>query len=74
MTVESVNQMGPVTVLHRFCAPQHLLVAYEQDERTRGESFVEGAPSSKLRTFAQRLTFLPAGHEYREEYEPRTAS
>jgi AraC family transcriptional regulator len=74
VTVESVNQMGPGTVIHRFCAPRHLLVAYEQGERTRGESFVEGAPSSKMRTLARRLTFVPAGHEYREEYEPRTAT
>lgn len=72
VTVESVNCMGPDTVIHRFRAPRHLLVAYEQGERTSGETFVEGAPSSKIRNFARRLTFVPAGREYREEYQPRT--
>jgi hypothetical protein len=58
VTVESVNQMGSDTVIHRFCAPQHLLVAYEQDERTRGESFVEGAPSSKLKNLCSTAHVL----------------
>jgi AraC family transcriptional regulator len=72
VTVESINCMGPVTVIHRFRAPRHLLVAYEQGERTSGETFVEGAPSSKIRSLARRLTFVPAGHDYREDYESRT--
>jgi len=72
VTVESVNYNGADTVIHRFRAPQHLLVAYEQGERTGGETFVEGAPSSKLRNLARRLTFVPAGYEYREECRSRT--
>jgi AraC family transcriptional regulator len=71
VTVESVNHIGPGTVIHLFRAPQHLLVAYEQGERTSGETFVEGTPSSKIRNLARRLTFVPAGHKYREEYESR---
>ena len=72
MTAESVNYTGPDTIIHRFRAPQYLLVAYEQGERTSGETFVEGAPSSRLRNLARRLTFVPAGHEYREQYESRS--
>src|SRR5262245_36892476 len=66
ITAESVNHTGPDTVIHRFRAPQHLLVAYEQGERTSSETFVEGTPPSRLRNLARRLTFVPAGHEYRE--------
>ena len=69
MTAESVNYTGPDTVIHQFRAPQHLLVAYEQGERTSGETFVEGAPSSRLRNVARRLTFVPAGYEYRERIQ-----
>jgi len=72
VTVETVKYMGPDTFIHRFRAPQHLLVAYEQGERTSGETFVEGAPASKIRNLVRRLTFVPAGHEYREECESRT--
>jgi AraC-like DNA-binding protein len=72
ITAESVNYTGADTVLHRFRAPQHLLVAHEQGERTSGETFVEGASSSRLRNLARRLTFVPAGHEYRAQYETRT--
>ena len=72
LTAESVDYTGQDTVIFRFRAPQHLLVAYEQGERTSGETFVEGAPSSRLRNLARRLTFVPAGHEYREQCESRT--
>jgi AraC family transcriptional regulator len=72
MTAESVDYTGQDTVMFRFRAPQHLLVAYEQGERTSGETFVEGTPSSRLRNLARRLTFVPAGHEYREQCESRT--
>ena len=52
----------------------HLLVAYEEGERRSGETFVEGAPRSSLRNFARKLTFVPAGHAYREWHGPHTRS
>ena len=52
----------------------HLLVAYEEGERRNGETFVEGVPRSQLRNFARKLTFVPAGHEYREWHELLTRS
>jgi AraC family transcriptional regulator len=74
MTAESLDCTEAKSVTFRFCAPLHLLVAYEQGERTTGETFVEGLPPSKLRNLARRLTFVPAGHEYREWHEPGTHS
>ena len=54
-----------------FRAPFHLLIAYEGIRRD-GETFVEGLPSSKTRELRRRLTFVPAGHEFREWQEVRT--
>jgi AraC family transcriptional regulator len=54
-----------------FRAPFHLLIAYEQGTRRDGEAYVEGLPTSKLREVRRRLTFVPAGHEYREWHEAR---
>lgn len=56
----------------RFRAPVHMLVVYEQGARRNGETFVEGSSRSTLRDFARKLTFVPAGHEYREWQEPQT--
>ena len=56
----------------RFRAPVHLLVVHEQGARRDGETFVEGLSRSTLREFARKLTFVPAGREYREWHEPRT--
>lgn len=56
---------------HVFHAPVHLLVAYEKGERKTGETYVEGVPLSTRRNVARKLTFVPAGHKYREWLEPR---
>jgi AraC family transcriptional regulator len=50
----------------------HLLAAYEQGVRRDGESYVESVPRSTLRDVAKKLTFVPAGHEYREWHDLRT--
>jgi AraC family transcriptional regulator len=55
-----------------FRTPFHLLIAYEQGVRRDGETFVEGLPCSKLREIRRRLSFVPAGHQYREWHEART--
>ncbi|MDR3465565.1 MAG: AraC family transcriptional regulator [Xanthobacteraceae bacterium] len=54
-------------------SPVHLLAVYEQGVRREGESYVEGAPRSKLRDVARKLTFAPAGHVYHEWHDPRIA-
>jgi AraC family transcriptional regulator len=58
----------------RFHAPVHLLVVYEQGTRRNGETFLAGLPRSTLRDVKRKLTFVPAGHEYRECHEPRILS
>ena len=74
MTAETVKTTTEVNVEYCFRAPMHLLVAHEEGERRSGETFVEGAPQSNLRNLARKLTFVPAGHEYREWHEPLTRS
>ncbi|HTV37999.1 MAG TPA: AraC family transcriptional regulator [Xanthobacteraceae bacterium] len=58
----------------RFCAPRHLLVAYQEGLREEGETLIDEAPRSTLRTLAGKLTFVPAGCEYREWQRPRIRS
>jgi AraC family transcriptional regulator len=55
----------------RFRAPTHLLVMCERGVRREGDTFVEGLPRSTLRDLSRKLTFVPAGHEYREWQDPR---
>jgi AraC family transcriptional regulator len=72
MTAEIVQATSHDRFEFRFRAPVHLLVVYEQGARRDGDTFVEGLSRSTLRDFARKLTFVPAGHEYREWQEPRT--
>src|SRR5262249_31014211 len=70
VTVEDVQSTGRGKIQYRFRAPIHLLVIYERGERRSGDSFVEGLPRSTLRNLARKLTFVPAGYQYNEWYEP----
>jgi AraC family transcriptional regulator len=54
-----------------FRAPMHLLVVCERGLRREGDTFVEGLPRSTLHDLTRKLTFVPAGHEYREWQDPR---
>jgi AraC family transcriptional regulator len=74
MTAESVQTASRGRVEYRFRAPVHLLVIYESGSRQNGETFVEGLPRATLRSFARKLTFVPAGHQYHEWHEPRAPS
>jgi AraC family transcriptional regulator len=58
----------------RFRAPCHLLLVYEEGVRDEGETVVGDLPPSTLRTLRRKLTFVPAGHEYREWQRPRVRS
>jgi AraC family transcriptional regulator len=55
----------------RFRAKSHLLVVHEQGARSDGETVIDGLPRSTLRDFRHKLTFVPAGYEYREWHDPR---
>jgi AraC family transcriptional regulator len=71
ITAEIVQVTCNEPVEYRFKAPVHLLIAYEQGVRRDGETFVESLPRSTLHDVTRKLTFVPAGHEYRESHDPR---
>ena len=56
---------------YRFRGDQHLLIAAERAERFDGETSVQGLPTSSIKIFNQKLTFVPAGHEFHGWQRPR---
>jgi AraC family transcriptional regulator len=72
--VEVVQSVTHDQVEFRFRAPCHLLLVYEEGVRDEGGTVVDGLPPSTLRTLRRKLTFVPAGHEYREWQRPRVRS
>jgi AraC family transcriptional regulator len=74
LTVETVEIMRHKPFEYRFRAPCHLLIAAELAERYDGETLVEGLPRSTLRNFTGKLTFVPAGHDFRGSQKPRTVN
>lgn len=72
MTAQTVQATCHDRLEFRIRTPVHMLVVYEQGARRGGDTFVEGLARSTLRDFSRKLTFVPAGHEYREWHEPRT--
>lgn len=74
MSVEIVQMARRERCEFRFKENAHLLVVYEEGARQDGETHVEGLPCSKLRDVRHKVTFVPAGYEYRESYEPRVQS
>jgi len=71
VTAEIVQAKALDRIEFRFRAPMHLLVVCERGVRREGDTFVEGLPRSTLRDLTRKLTFVPAGHEYREWQDPR---
>jgi AraC family transcriptional regulator len=69
--VETVQVTRHEPFQYGFRAPRHLLIAAELAERYDGETFVEGLPRSTLRDFTHKLTFVPAGHDFRGWQKPR---
>jgi hypothetical protein len=72
--VEVVQSVTHDKVEFRFRAPCHLLLVYEEGVRDEGETAVGDLPPSPLRTLRRKLTFVPAGHDYREWQRPRVRS
>jgi len=72
--VEVVRSVTHDKVQFRFHAPCHLLLVYEEGVRDEGETVIGDLPPSTLRTLRRKLTFVPAGHEYREWQRPRVRS
>jgi AraC family transcriptional regulator len=73
MVTESIYAPTRSTIDVRYDGPAHLLVLYEDGVRRDGETSIDGLPPSTLRNFANKLTFVPAGHSYREWHETSTA-
>src|ERR1700704_3065957 len=69
MAAEIVQATRPEKIEFRFRAPLHLLAVYDQGIRSDGETFVDGLPRSKLRDVKRKLTFVPAGHMYHDEWQ-----
>ena len=72
MAAETIDVAARDRIEFKFCAPVHLLAVYEQGTRLDGETFIEGLPRSTRRDVTRKLTFVPAGREYREWYQART--
>jgi AraC family transcriptional regulator len=71
LRVETVQVTRHTPFEYGFRAPCHLLIAAELAERYDGETIVEGLPRSTLRDFTHKLTFIPAGHDFRGWQRPR---
>ncbi|MEA2779841.1 MAG: AraC family transcriptional regulator [Rhodospirillaceae bacterium] len=71
MAMEVVQMTNQEPFDLRFSSSWHLLIAYEQAERRDGETIIEGLPPSTRHDCSHRLTFVPAGREFREWQDPR---
>jgi len=69
--VEVVESVTHAKVEFRSRGRCHLLLVYEDAVRDDGETLISGLGRSTLRTLTRRLTFVPAGHEFREWQRPR---
>jgi AraC family transcriptional regulator len=72
MAAEIVQATRREKIELHFRAPFHLLAVCDRGVRRDGDTFVEGLPGSSLRDPRRKLTFVPAGHEFRERHEPRS--
>jgi AraC family transcriptional regulator len=66
---ESVYSPSGNKVEFRFQGHAHLLVLYHAGARRDGETSIDGLAPSRVRSFVNKLTFVPAGHAYREWHE-----
>jgi AraC family transcriptional regulator len=67
--VESVHAPIGRRIELQFQGPVHLLAMYNEGARQDGETSIDGFAPSKIRNFAKKLTFVPAGCGYREWLE-----
>jgi len=64
-----VTHHAPITM--HFQAPAHLLIGYMHGARRDGETVVGATHRSTVKDTAKKFTFVPAGYEYRESFDPR---
>src|ERR1700723_1344117 len=60
LVTESIYAPTGSTVEFRLDAPVHLLLMYHEGARCEGETSIDGLHPSRLRNFADKLTFVPA--------------
>jgi AraC family transcriptional regulator len=72
ITAEIIQGNSQTMTEYRFQAPVHLLAVSEEATRDEDESFVEGLPTSTVRTLNRKRTFVPEGHKYFGWHLPRT--
>jgi AraC family transcriptional regulator len=66
LRVEIVRSLAHDKVEFRFRASCHLLLVYEESVRDEGETLLGGPAASSSRILSRKLTFVPAGHEFRD--------
>lgn len=72
LRAEFIDATARAPFEHRFKDDRHhLLIAATRAEREHGETELEGLPTSTLRRFSGRMTFVPAGHEFYGWQDPR---
>src|SRR5215468_3947079 len=74
LLTESIYAAAGSRIELRFEGPVHLLVMYDEGARREGETLIDGLDVSRLRHFADKLTFVPAGHGYYERHETSAAT
>jgi AraC family transcriptional regulator len=72
IVVESLYAPIGSSLQINYKGPLHLLVLYEDGARRDGETSIDGLASSTLRKLANKMTFVPATHTYRERHEIST--
>jgi hypothetical protein len=68
---ETIDIVHRVSFEYRASSPSHMLILTERGSRYDGETMIDGAAKSTLRDFSPRLSFVPAGHQYRGWQKPR---
>ena len=71
LEVEIVQVIRHEPFDYEFKSSRHLLTATERAARYDGETLVEGLPTSHLRDFSRKMTFIPARHRFYGWQEPR---
>ncbi len=66
-------EVYPIDAVKRHSVTWHGMAAeiVQATRRQKIELFLEGRPRSTLRDATRKLTFVPAGHAYRDWHEPR---
>jgi AraC family transcriptional regulator len=68
---DSVQIIRPEQFEYVYKADCHLLIMSERQERNEGETLVEGLPKSSLHHLSQKLSLIPAGHQFHGWQVPR---